>query len=79
MWEFFPSVGLDMARLEEDMTHPEIEAIVRQDMADAIALGVRKTPTFIANGQPLQRFGLPSSRRSCAQRCRRPTATNSLT
>ena len=58
MWEFFPSLGLDMARLEEDMTHPEIEAIVRQDMADAIALGVRKTPTFIANGQPLQRFGL---------------------
>ena len=27
-------------------------------LADAIAVGVRKTPTFIANGQPLQRFGV---------------------
>jgi len=58
MWEFFPSLGLDLAQLKADMRTPEIEDILRQDMADAITLGVRKTPTFIVNGQPLQRFGL---------------------
>lgn len=58
MWEFFPSVGLDLAQLGEDMRDPEIEALLQQDMADAKTLGVRKTPTFIVNGHPLQRFGM---------------------
>ena len=58
MWEFFPSVGIDVVQLEEDMRDPEIEALLQQDMADANTLGIRKTPTFIVNGQPLQRFGM---------------------
>lgn len=58
MWEFFPSVGLDLERLAEDVRAPEIEALLQQDMSDARTLGVRKTPTFIVNGQPLQRFGM---------------------
>ena len=58
MWEFFPLVGLDLVQLDEDMRDPEIEALLQQDMADAETLGVRKTPTFIVNGQPLQRFGM---------------------
>ncbi len=57
MWEFFPSVGLDLVQLAEDMLTPEIRAILEQDIADANTLGVRKTPTFIVNGKPLQRFG----------------------
>ncbi len=58
MWTYFPSIGLDLAQLERDMKSAEIEAILRQDVADATVLGVRKTPTFIVNGEPLQRFGL---------------------
>jgi len=58
MWQFFPSVGLDLEQLGEDMQDPEIEALLQQDMADAKTLGVRKTPTFIVNGQPLERFGM---------------------
>jgi len=58
MWEFFPAVGLDLVQLGEDMRDPGIEALVQQDVADAKTLGVRKTPTFIVNGEPLQRFGM---------------------
>jgi predicted DsbA family dithiol-disulfide isomerase len=58
MWEFFPAVGLDLVQLGEDMRDPGIEALVQQDVADAKTLGVRKTPTFIVNGEPLQRFGI---------------------
>jgi protein-disulfide isomerase len=58
MWEFFPLVGLDLVQLDRDMRDPEIETLLQQDMADANTLGVRKTPTFIVNGQPLERFGM---------------------
>lgn len=58
MWEFFPSAGLDLVRLSEEMRDPGIEALLQQDVADAKTLGVRKTPTFIVNGEPLQRFGM---------------------
>lgn len=58
MWEFFPSAGLDLERLREDMRDPDIEALVQLDVADAKTIGVRKTPTFIVNGEPLQRFGM---------------------
>ena len=37
----------------------QILEIVRQDMADAKTLGVRRTPTFFVNGKPLPSFGLP--------------------
>jgi len=57
LWPYFPSVGLDVEQLRADMRSPEVGAVVRQDMADAIVLDVRKTPTFIVNGRPLLRFG----------------------
>ncbi len=58
LWQYFPSVGLDVEKLREDMRSPEVAAVVRQDLADALVLDVRKTPTFIVNGRPLLRFGL---------------------
>lgn len=56
MWDHYPSAGLDVAKLREDMSSQEIAAALRQDMSDAAALGVRRTPTFYVNGQPLQKF-----------------------
>ena len=53
LWERL--AGSESGRTVRD---PEIEALLQQDMADAKTLGVRKTPTFIVNGQPLQRFGM---------------------
>ncbi len=39
------------------MNDPEIEKIIKQDLADAKTLNVRKTPGFFVNGQPLTSFG----------------------
>lgn len=57
IWEFLPAIGLDIDKLKTDMNSPEIERILQQDMADARALNVRKTPQFFVNGRPLVEFG----------------------
>jgi protein-disulfide isomerase len=56
---------LEAARLQgkywevlAEMESLKIDNILRQDMADAQTLGVRKTPTFFVNGKPLPSFGL---------------------
>lgn len=57
IWKFLPQIGLDIDRLKKDMLMPEIERILAQDIADAKALNVRKTPQFFVNGRPLVTFG----------------------
>jgi protein-disulfide isomerase len=39
------------------MKDPEFVKILKQDAADLKKLGVRKTPSFFANGKPLTSFG----------------------
>lgn len=62
IWEFLPRAGVDSAQIREDMQRPAIDRILEQDLADVEALGVRKTPQFFVNGQPLLRFGYPQLR-----------------
>ncbi len=57
VWPLLPEVGLDVERVKVDMKDPQITAIIEQDLADAEALGVRKTPGFFVNGKPLEPFG----------------------
>jgi protein-disulfide isomerase len=57
IWPLLPEVGLDVERVKVDMKDPRIAAIIEQDLADAEALGVRKTPGFFVNGKPLEPFG----------------------
>lgn len=57
VWSLLPEVGLDVERVRADMNDPEITKIVEQDLADARALGVRRTPGFFVNGKPLEPFG----------------------
>jgi len=57
MWMLLSESGLDLERLREDLANPRIETILRQDLADAATLGVRKTPGFFVNGKPLEPFG----------------------
>jgi protein-disulfide isomerase len=57
IWEFLPQAGVDVERLRNDMQNPTFDHIIEQDLADIQALGVRKTPQFFVNGQPLVRFG----------------------
>lgn len=57
IWQFLPKAGLDIAQIKKDMDDPAIVKLIEQDLADAQALNVRKTPGFFANGKPLQSFG----------------------
>ena len=56
-WRIAGDAGLDVDRARRDMAAPEIDAVLRQDVADAQAAGVRGTPTFFVNGRPLPSFG----------------------
>ncbi len=57
IWKFLPSAGLDLEKIRNDMNDPEIAKLIKQDLADAKTLNVRKTPGFFVNGKPLPSFG----------------------
>jgi len=58
IWQFLPNVsGLNLDKVRNDMNDPEIVKHIEQDLADARALNVRKTPGFFVNGKPLVSFG----------------------
>lgn len=44
-------LGLDMERFVDSLGNPEYPTKVNRDLQDALALGVRGTPTFFVNGQ----------------------------
>lgn len=56
-WRALERVGLDMERLGRDAGAADVAGVVKQDIEDAIALNVTKTPEFFVNGRPLPRFG----------------------
>lgn len=57
IWRFLPRAGLDLEKIRNDMNDPEIAKLIKQDLADAKTLNVRKTPGFFVNGKPLSSFG----------------------
>ena len=57
IWQVLPEVGLDLERVKADMRDPRFTEIIEQDLADAEALGVRRTPGFFVNGKPPEVFG----------------------
>jgi len=59
--------GLDMERLQRDMSNPEFARIVEQDMADAKAAKIMQTPTFYINGKPLGEYRLDALRAQVRQ------------
>ncbi|AZN37999.1 DsbA family protein [Iodobacter ciconiae] len=50
-------LGLDMTQLQADMQSSSIQMLIQQEIADAQALGVTKTPSYFVNGKALQSFG----------------------
>jgi len=50
-------LGLDMAQLQTDMQSSGIQIVIQQEIADAKALSVNKTPSYFVNGKPLLSFG----------------------
>jgi protein-disulfide isomerase len=63
-------VGLDMARLKKDMATPDLVRLLKQDMDDAKALRVTRTPEFFVNGKPLVELGYEELRALVAQEVR---------
>lgn len=57
VWPQLKGVGLDLERLQFDLTAPEIAALIAQDVADAKTLKVTKTPEYFVNRTPLLTFG----------------------
>lgn len=63
-------IGLDMARLRADMADPQLVQLLKQDMKDAVALQVDRTPTFFVNGKPLVELGYEELRALVVQEIR---------
>jgi len=57
VWKHLEGLGLDLEQVRNDMASPQIARAVAQDLADAKALGINKTPSFFVNGQLLTNFG----------------------
>ena len=47
-------VGLDAAKLDQDMKDPELDALVRSDFMEGANAGVRGIPTIFINGRLLR-------------------------
>ena len=56
-WSAAAAAGLDVEKARRDMLMPDITAILNRDKADVEAVGVRQTPTFFVDGEPLDEFG----------------------
>lgn len=57
VWKHLEGLGLNLEQMRADMTAPEIVSMIAQDLDDARALNVTKTPEFFVNGKPLPSFG----------------------
>ena len=55
--EYARQLGLDMDAFQEFLDSGAHHSIIEQDHADGKALGVRGTPTFFVNEQPVQPLG----------------------
>ena len=56
-WEIASIAGLDPVQARRDATSPEIDSVLRIDIADARANRIQQTPTFFVNERPLASFG----------------------
>ena len=66
-WKHLDKVGLNKEQLAFDMTAPEIQQAVAQDLQDANTLGVSQTPEYFVNGRPLPAFGFEQLQQLVAQ------------
>ena len=67
VWRHLEGLGLNLAQLRADMLAPEIDQIIMQDLLDASALAVTKTPEFFVDGRPLPSFGYEPLQQSVDQ------------
>lgn len=66
-WKYLNGIGLNMEQLAFDMTSPDLQQAVAQDLNDANTLGVSQTPEYFVNGRPLPSFGFEQLRQLVAE------------
>lgn len=66
-WKYLGGIGLNMEQLAFDMTAPDVQRNVAQDLNDANTLGVSQTPEYFVNGRPLPSFGFPQLKQLVAE------------
>jgi protein-disulfide isomerase len=57
-WEIAREAGLNLDRARRDAKSPVVDAVLKQDAEDIIALQVQRTPTFYVNGKAPAEFGM---------------------
>jgi protein-disulfide isomerase len=61
-WPLLGGTGLNMEQLAIDLTAPDLQQVIAQDLQDANTLGVSQTPEYFVNGRPLPSFGFEQLR-----------------
>jgi protein-disulfide isomerase len=61
-WKHLNGIGLNLEQLAFDMTAPDLQQAIAQDLQDANTLGVSQTPEYFVNGKPLPSFGFQQLR-----------------
>lgn len=56
-WAIAGEAGLELMGARLDSVKPEVDEVLKQDLADVQANKVEQTPTFFVNGKPLVNFG----------------------
>lgn len=56
-WDIAIGAGLDETQARADAALPEVDEVLRQDMADVAAVGVSGTPSFFVDATPLDELG----------------------
>jgi len=72
IWELIGDIGLDIAKARAAVNSPEIDQLLRQDIADMQTLKVDRTPGFFVNGTPLREFGEAQLKALVAQELAKP-------
>jgi protein-disulfide isomerase len=66
-WPYLNAVGLNMEQMAIDLTAPDLQQAIAQDLKDANTLGVTQTPEYFVNGRPLPTFGFEQLRQLVAE------------
>lgn len=74
LWELVAAAGLDVAKARAAADSPEIDQVLKQDVADMKALKVDRTPGFFVNGTPLLDFGVAQLKALVDQEIKKPRA-----
>ena len=79
LWPLLEKTNLDLEKLKADMEDPEFQRRIDQDLQDAAALGVTRTPGFFVNNKPLVQFGFDPLKKLIHDEIKRSTGYSGIT